>query len=353
MKIYGIYDNDMDGYGNNIITQLITNDYKINNVYHPEKVCDALMDIKDELLKYKREDNVHLFINDLALGSNTKVFDILDELNDIKIVINDHHEPNDNLIDYYKKKFPNKAIDILNPNIKSRLVSITDKIEYGVNFNIQKGSPKLTSATEIFYNFTLKFGLLKIFDDSTGDKLKDIVKLIMMFDTFRCMTEDYISPYFKTDPVTFNKISDLIDKKIWIDKLVKFITTKTITNDADIGMNLVDLAKQALIMDDSEYQKCYDNLIPIKFEGYNVGLTFYNKRGGLLGEYIRDKIAQDKREDIDFIMVANYPSVGIYSVKDINLSEVARKHGGGGHPNAAGFPTKDYDEFIDIISGKR
>ena len=129
MKIYGIYDNDMDGYGNNVITQLITNDYKINNVYHPEKVCDVLMDIKDELLKYKREDNAHLFINDLALGSNTKVFDILDELNDIKIVINDHHEPNDNLIDYYKKKFPNKAIDILNPNIKSRLVSITDKIE--------------------------------------------------------------------------------------------------------------------------------------------------------------------------------------------------------------------------------
>lgn len=118
-------------------------------------------------------------------------------------------------------------------------------------------------------------------------------------------------------------------------------------------MNLVDLAKQALTMDKESYEKCYETLIPINFDGYKVGLTFYNKRGGLLGEHIRKRYIEDKREDLDFIMVANYPSIGIYSIKDINLSEVARKHGGGGHPNAAGFPTKDYNEFIDIISGKR
>ena len=353
IKIYGIFDNDMDGYGNNIITRLITEDHKIINIQHPEKVYEALVSIKDELLKYSKDDNVYLFINDLGLGQNTKVFDVLDEIVNIKIVINDHHEPNDNLVDYYKKKRANEALDLISSNYKDRLVSLKDRIEYGVNFNIQKGNPKATSATEIFYNLVLNFRILEIFDTTIKDKLKDIVKLIMLFDTFRCMTEDYISPYFKTDALTFNKISDIIDKDLWIDKLVKFITTKTITNDADIDMNLVDLAKQALTMDKESYEKCYETLIPINFDGYKVGLTFYNKRGGLLGEHIRKRYIEDKREDLDFIMVANYPSIGIYSIKDINLSEVARKHGGGGHPNAAGFPTKDYNEFIDIISGKR
>ena len=351
-KVYGIFDNDMDGYGNNIIVNLMGVENRITNLEHPEKVYEAMLEMKDELLKHKREHNVFLFINDLALGSNPKVFDILDELKDIKIVINDHHEPSNNLIEYYKKKFPTTSLGLTNP--KDRLVSLTDKIEYGVNINVQKGSPKLTSATEIFYNFATTYGLLKIFETSVLDKLKDIVNLIMLFDTFRCMTEDYTSPYFKTDPLTFNKISDLIDKELWIGKLIKFITTKTITNDTDTDMNLVDLAKEAMKIDQIEYKKCYDSMVEIKFDGYTAGLTFYSKRAGILGDYIRNKIKEENKDHIDLIMVANYPSFGIYSVKEnINLSEVARKHGGGGHPKAAGFPTKDYKEFVEILSGER
>ena len=95
-------------------------------------------------------------------------------------------------------------------------------------------------------------------------------------------------------------------------------------------------------------------MVEIKFNGYTAGLTFYSKRAGLLGDYIRNKIKEENKDHIDLVMVANYPSFGIYSVKEnINLSEVARKHGGGGHPKAAGFPTKDYKEFIEILNGER
>ena len=62
----------------------------------------------------------------------------------------------------------------------------------------------------------------------------------------------------------------------------------------------------------------------------------------------------ERHEELDFIAIIKQGAVSLRTVKDdINLTDIAKQFGGGGHPKASGFPLgKDkLDKFICELLG--
>ena len=77
---------------------------------------------------------------------------------------------------------------------------------------------------------------------------------------------------------------------------------------------------------------CDKNLIITNFLGYKVGVS--------ISEHYRSEVGNvlsSRHKDLDFILIANFVR-GAFSFRttnDINLNEVAKLLGGGGHAKAA------------------
>ena len=76
----------------------------------------------------------------------------------------------------------------------------------------------------------------------------------------------------------------------------------------------------------------------VKFEGYNC---LAMNMGLCSSEYFLDN---DEKYDIlmPFVFDGTKWTVSLYSTKGIDVSEIAKKYGGGGHKGAAGFVTKKF-----------
>lgn len=76
-----------------------------------------------------------------------------------------------------------------------------------------------------------------------------------------------------------------------------------------------------------------------------AGVLFSESYGSMLGNTVCKE-----REDIDYCMMINIDdmTVELRSTKEnVDVSEIAKRHGGGGHPRASGFPLTD--EFLRFI----
>jgi oligoribonuclease NrnB/cAMP/cGMP phosphodiesterase (DHH superfamily) len=73
-----------------------------------------------------------------------------------------------------------------------------------------------------------------------------------------------------------------------------------------------------------------------EFEGYSC--ICHNGSGGSL---VYDSISKDYDLKINYVHDGQQFTVSIYTTKEIDVSELAKKHGGGGHKKAAGFQTKE------------
>lgn len=99
-------------------------------------------------------------------------------------------------------------------------------------------------------------------------------------------------------------------------------------------------------------QKEIDNYINIKekeliikdFKFYKIGIVMADSYTSELGN-----ILCERHEELDFVAIIKKETVSLRTVKDdINLTDIAKQFGGGGHPKASGFPLgKDkLDKFI-------
>lgn len=99
-------------------------------------------------------------------------------------------------------------------------------------------------------------------------------------------------------------------------------------------------------------QKEIDNYINIKekeliikdFKLYKIGIVMADSYTSELGN-----ILCERHEELDFVAIIKKETVSLRTVKDdVNLTDIAKQFGGGGHPKASGFPLgKDkLDKFI-------
>lgn len=85
-------------------------------------------------------------------------------------------------------------------------------------------------------------------------------------------------------------------------------------------------------------------MVRTKFEGYNVGVVFADKFTSEIGNALCSR-----NKDLDFIMMISYSDIGLRGKNKVDLSEIAKKYGGGGHFNAAGFPINGKENINMIL----
>lgn len=100
-------------------------------------------------------------------------------------------------------------------------------------------------------------------------------------------------------------------------------------------------------------QKEIDNYINIKekeliikdFKLYKIGIVMADSYTSELGN-----ILCERHEELDFVAIIKKETVSLRTVKDdINLTDIAKQFGGGGHPKASGFPL-DKDKLNNFLN---
>jgi len=175
--------------------------------------------------------------------------------------------------------------------------------------------------------------------------------------------------YFNKEPTSFARyISDmdlwkweLPSSRDFIAGVINFETRfkeeqykyiLNLINDTKFKSKFKIIVKRGIAI--REYQKDYVKSIiglgkVVMFEGYKAFIINTIFFPGLISDYI----FEDKNyKDVDIIIVwkreysTNKDYVSLRS-KEINLTSIAGKYGGGGHPNACGIALKDIKE-LDI-----
>lgn len=172
-------------------------------------------------------------------------------------------------------------------------------------------------------------------------EIPDFVKLVGDFDTFRKSEEDYhynvVLPFFIGVQLEFdNLIPENFDSKNFLFKKIedfedinvkKIINTGKIIYDYKIKVNKVEL-----------FDKCFE----IEFHGYKT--LCVNSCDINSYELIASGIYDEKKHDLMIIYYFNGEKYcyGIYTQKkNIDVSKIAKKYNGGGHPGASGFTTSE------------
>jgi len=310
-KIYGIFHNDLDGYGCGKVASSYVN--LVEGKYlNYAKTYTEIENYCNET--YKNYDG--LIVADLNLDLNS-----LERLNKLAgegyaIMYFDHH-------------------------FKS-----TEQIEFFKNSDILFDYDKEYCATYIMFKHFVSYGYAT---NTNRTKMAEIVDMIDAWDMFKWKnSETYevvnekardLNTYFKYfgSEKTLEKIDNYVNDKF--DRLfssiefsnIRFIN-KTIRNA------IIDKSKNIVTM---EY--------PFEDEVYKIGITFYAEKD--VSE-IGNGIAE-LNPDLAFIviidMVHNSVNFRSVSVKP-NLAKVAALYGGGGHPKAAGC-NLDQKAFNDFVIG--
>lgn len=168
-----------------------------------------------------------------------------------------------------------------------------------------------------------------------NESLEDFVELVRQYDTW-----EWKEIFKNEEAKRLNDLLYILGREKFVDNMIRRIKNNEILfSETD-----------ELILEIK--QKEIDNYINIKEKGliikdfklYKIGIIIADSYTSELGN-----ILCERHEELDFIAIIKQGAVSLRTVKDdINLSDIAKQFGGGGHPKASGFPLgKDkLDKFI-------
>ena len=248
--------------------------------------------IDSEVEKFLKNTNKYdkIFITDISVNK-----EVADELNNIsnKVVLLDHHKTA-----LWLNEYP------------YALVQVEDE------------SVGKMSGTYLFYEYLKKNH--EEFNDTHALKL--FVDYVRMYDTWE-WKEKYnnIIPKRLNDLMYMDGVNEFIDKMTY-----RLGNNYPIFDDKDILK--LDIEQENIdnyVVQKDETLIVKDNLFP----KYTVGITFADKYISELGNKLCEL-----HPNLDFVVLINMTSltVSYRTVKNIDLSAIAKKYGGGGHPKASG-----------------
>jgi len=296
MKVKLFTDFDLDGIGCGILAKKAFKDIDITycNGHDPNEYLDKFIINKD----YELYDKI--YITDLS--PNETNARILDNLCSDKILLFDHHKTAKWITKYNWAYVSDDSVN---------------------------------SGTSLFYSYLLTSSIIK-----NTILLDELVELIRLYDTWEW------SRLKIENPRKLNDLCMILGRNIFIE----YILEKIKNNDNTILNNNDFIIIKAREEQCKEYIQLQNrNLIPKKFQNYTIGCIISERYEFV--SMVGNELAKIYTE-LDFIMIINPLSgtVNLRGIKDdINLGEIAKLFGGGGHPKAAGFKFNK-DKVTKIIS---
>lgn len=191
-----------------------------------------------------------------------------------------------------------------------------------------------TCGTEMFYlNLLNKYKTSRIYPNS---KLVPIfVEMVRRYDTYE---------WVQLEDKEAKHLNDLLGI-YGRDKFIEVTLAKLRNPKMEL---FTSFEKRLLEIRQNEIQRTIDykanTMVRTKFEGYNVGVVFADKFTSEIGNALCNR-----NKDLDFVMMISYSDIGLRGKDKVDLSELAKKYGGGGHFNAAGFPINGKENINMIL----
>ena len=225
----------------------------------------------------------------------------------------------------------------VNKEIADKLLSISDKVilldhhktalwlnEYLYALvQVEDESIGKMCGAYLFYEYLKKNH--KEFDDTPALKL--FIDYVRMYDTW-----EWKEKYDNIIPKRLNDLMYIDGPNEFIDKMVYRLGNNLfIFDDTDLmKLQIEQTYINSYITQKNETLMVNDSLFP----GYTVGITFADKYISELGNKLCEL-----HPELDFVVLINMSTLTISyrTVKDdLDLSDIAKGFGGGGHPKASG-----------------
>lgn len=306
-----ITDSDLDGLSCAIImNQFYEHDFINTTVSRPGLVNSYI----EEFINSKEYDKYErIYITDLSITKESaqKIQSIQSSCG-YKFIIIDHHKTSEYII----------PMSIYFDNNETKTWSFIDT-EY-------KG--RLTCGAEL-----LMIYMFKKFPNKERSlfHLMDYIELVRLWDTWGWKTGNSVNSVYSKYLDMYRRLLPAIKFINDISYRIKF--RKDIISYQELGMlKLIELKNTNYV------EKRAENIKKVKLHGYNIAVCFAEDNISELGETVCRN-----NPDIDFCAIVN-PSIRVVSLRtikdDIDLSEFAKRYGGGGHKKAAGYV---YNEQIN------
>lgn len=282
---------DLDGVGCAILAKLAFGS-NVSITY-----CNSPNALEDELLTNDLSSYDYVFVTDLSFP---QPFMLHGNLLTPKFMLFDHHKTAEWLNEY----------DFANVHVEHK--------------------NKLTCGTELFYKYLIKKDLIS--------PRPYFVEQVRLYDTWDWTKTSVNVPKYLNDLLYIIGISDFVD--IYANRLKRNdVSELTIFNGNDLKM----LAYEQKQIDNYLNKKCA-SATEIIFANHKCRLSFADRYQSVLG----NKLCNVK-DDVNMAVLVNIDEgiVSLRSIGDIDVSEIAKQYGGGGHKNSAGFKlTKDIRECL-------
>jgi len=310
MKVKLFTHNDLDGVGCAIVAYSVFGKSVVDVEY-----CNY-DDINEKVKKFLFSDKVyicdHVFITDLSI--NEEVANYIQASLDVKdierIRLIDHHKTAE-----YLNKYDWATVLVEDENGKQ-------------------------SGTSLFHQYLLQNGYCVT--ANTINKLHGFSEIVRKYDTWEWKTK-----YDDLVPKQFNDLLYILGKDMFIEEMYNRVNLY----NSDIGLTVNDLTLLELrqIEIDKYIKTKNKHMIKAPIDGYDAGIVFAERFTSELGDRLCEL-----NPDIDFVAIIN-PSyaVSYRTIKDIDVSEVAKLYGGGGHVKASGSPINEEqkDWIIKFLFG--
>lgn len=292
-----ITHNDLDGIGCEVVFKLLYGDkvdvFSVGNNEVNNIVGQSLEELRFGIYE-------QLFITDLSV--NEELAEIINK-EGLKVQLLDHHPSATHLNKY---------------SFANVMTHLSDGFK--------------NSGTHLSFTYLLDKLINK---GLCNESLENFVELVRQYDTWEW------KEIFKNEEA--KQLSDLLyilgREKFVNDMLYRIKDNEELFSETD-----------KLILEIK--QKEIDNYINIKekeliikdFKLYKIGMVMADSYTSELGN-----ILCERHEELDFVAIIKKETVSLRTVKDdVNLTDIAKQFGGGGHPKASGFPLgKDkLDKFI-------
>ena len=196
---------------------------------------------------------------------------------------------------------------------------------------------KVNCGASLFYDYLIE---KKYLQDSIN--LYQFIELARKYDTWIWKKENNIEPKLWNDLMYIIGREDFIESTI--DK-IKFSYTKgTLLQLTQNEREMIEYNQKKI---DKYIEMKAKNIINMNVFQYNAGIVFAEQYFSELG----DKLGETFPE-FDLIAMINMSTQTIsYRTQrdDVNLGDIAKKLGGGGHQKAAGSPINNIEDFLKRI----
>lgn len=286
---------DADGMGSVVLANVY---FKGNIDYILAVIPEVSSILKEDLSKYEE-----IFICDLPLDKKAIEVLLNNEKLQKKVKHFDHHASE---LENNKYSFVNEAVDI---------------------------NGKLTSGTELFYNY-----LLSIDNVLSNDFYKEFVESTRSADVW-----DLQSNFYDMG-INLGTILNILGPKAYINIFSNYVIKEHFYLE-DLYIDILNSAKENR---DNYVKECISNVIITEYKNYKIGVVVSEDYCSFVGNAIAKKYI----DSIDFALIINLHLMkcSLRCVKDdIDLGKVASEFesSGGGHKKAAGFYINA--ECMDII----